>query len=173
MDLEKYIRVVPDWPKPGISFKDITPLLGDAAAFHHVVTQMAAPFYDAKIAKVFGIEARGFLFAGALAAVLGCGAGIVRKQGKLPWKTVSTSYALEYGTAAIEIHEDAVRAGERVIVVDDIIATGGTLQAALTLLEQTRAAIVGVSVLGTLDFLPGAGFIAQRYPLHTLIHFSS
>lgn len=173
MDLIKYIRVVPDWPKQRISFKDITPLLKDRRAFRATIQGLARPFKGKKIDVVVGIDARGFLLAGAVAQEIRCGVAVVRKKGKLPWKTVSESYALEYGTATLEIHRDAVRKGERVLIVDDILATGGTLDAAIKLVKKLKGVVAGVSVLGTLDFLPGAARISKQYDFCSLIRFAS
>ena len=173
MSLERYIRTVPDWPKKGISFKDITPLLKDGKVFRAAIQGLARPFKRKTIDAVAGIDARGFLLAGAMAQELHCGVAIVRKKGKLPWKRVRQSYALEYGMATLEMHRDAVRKGERILIVDDILATGGTLGAAIKLIEKLGGIVVGISVLGTLDFLPGAVRIAKKYPLHSLIHFDS
>jgi adenine phosphoribosyltransferase len=149
------LRDVPDFPEPGVLFKDITPLIGDGAALAAVARVMAEPYRDAGLTSVVGLEARGFIFGTAVALELGVGFVPVRKAGKLPAQTVSLDYSLEYGTATIEIHEDAVLAGERVVVVDDVLATGGTAAAAVELLEQVGAEVVAVDVVVELAALRG------------------
>src|SRR6201997_5252980 len=134
-DLRATIRTIPDYPKPGIMFRDITTLLGNARAFRRAVDEMVQPYAGMKIDKVAGIEARGFILGGAVAHQLSVGFVPVRKQGQLPWKTIGEDYALEYGVDRVEIHEDAVKKGENVIFVDDLIATGATAFAAIKLLE--------------------------------------
>jgi adenine phosphoribosyltransferase len=153
--LETYIRDVPDFPKPGIVFKDIAPLLASPEALTAAVGALAEPFKDDSIAKVAGIEARGFIFGAAVAQLLGCGFVPVRKPGKLPWKTRRVEYALEYGTDALEIHEDAFADGERVLIVDDVLATGGTAAAAGEVVRDLGADLVGYSLLIELSFLDG------------------
>ena len=147
------IRDVPDYPRPGILFKDITPLLADPAAFGAVVDALGGGF--GRIDKVTGIEARGFILAAPVACRLRAGFVPVRKQGKLPSATYAQSYALEYGTATIEVHTDAFAPGERVLIVDDVLATGGTARATASLIKQTGAHVVGVAVLMELSFLNG------------------
>ena len=149
------LRDVPDFPEPGVLFKDITPLIGDGAALAAVARVMAEPYRDAGLTSVVGLEARGFIFGTAVALELGVGFVPVRKAGKLPAQTVSLDYSLEYGTATIEIHEDAVLARERVVVVDDVLATGGTAAAAVELLEQVGAEVVAVDVVVELAALRG------------------
>lgn len=149
------IRDVPDFPKPGIVFRDITPLLQDPELLCEAVAAMAAPVRNADITRILAIESRGFLFAAPLALELGSGLALARKKGKLPWKTRQVEYALEYGTDAIEIHMDAIRPGERVLVVDDLIATGGTAEAAVRAAREAKAEVVGVSVLIELADLNG------------------
>jgi adenine phosphoribosyltransferase len=161
-----HIRDVPDFPKPGILFKDITPLLDDGAAFRAVIDGIRAEHGDFDV--VAGIEARGFLVAAPLAYAAGVGVVPIRKAGKLPSKVVSTSYALEYGTATIEMHADAVRPGQRVLVVDDVLATGGTLLAALGLLNDIGAKVSGVSVILELAGLGGRARLAG-WPLHAVL----
>ncbi len=170
MKLESYIRNIPDFPKPGIQFKDITPLLADSKAFQTAIEKMAEPFTDKGITKVVGIEARGFLFAAPIAVHLNAGVVPLRKPGKLPYKTVQHTYDLEYGTDTIEIHEDAVSKGERILLVDDLLATGGTIGAACSLLEKLGGDIVGISFLIELAFLKGREKI-RGYPIHSLITF--
>ncbi|MCD0448990.1 adenine phosphoribosyltransferase [Actinocorallia sp. API 0066] len=148
------IRDVPDYPQPGVLFKDITPLLDDSAAFHAVITAMAAAAPDG-VTKVAGLEARGFLLAAPIALALGVGVVPVRKSGKLPAETYAQTYDLEYGTATIEIHRDALRPEDRVLIVDDVLATGGTAQAAASLVHKAGAEVSGLSVLMELGFLKG------------------
>jgi adenine phosphoribosyltransferase len=159
-DLRTFIRDVPDFPKPGIVFKDITPLLLDAGAFTRAVAGMADPFRAAAITKVVAIESRGFLFAGPIALRLGVGLVPVRKPGKLPATRGRVEYQLEYGTDALEMHADALGPGDRVLVVDDVLATGGTAQAAGALVRQHGAAVHGYSFLVDLAFLAGRARLA-------------
>jgi adenine phosphoribosyltransferase len=147
------IRDVPDYPTPGIVFKDITPLLGDGAALRAVVSGLARG--HGPIDKVAGIEARGFILAASAACELGAGFVPVRKQGRLPGPTYAQSYQLEYGTATIEVHQDAFRPGERVLIVDDVLATGGTAEATANLVQRAGAEIVGIAVILELTFLGG------------------
>ena len=149
------IRDVPDFPKPGILFKDITPLLADPQALHAATEALAAPYHDSRIDLVIGIEARGFIFGTAVAGLLGTGFVPIRKPEKLPRETRSVSYELEYGRDALEIHADAVAAGQRVLLVDDLLATGGTSRAACDLLAGMEAEIVEVAVLIELELLKG------------------
>jgi adenine phosphoribosyltransferase len=153
--LRAAIRDVIDFPHAGIIFKDITPILSDGALFHESISLLCATAGDTKIDKVVGIDARGFIFAAAVADRLGAGFVPVRKKGKLPWKTRQVAYALEYGESIVELHEDAVLPGETVLVVDDLLATGGTAAAAVKLLEELGANIAGISVLIELNFLQG------------------
>ena len=150
------IRDVPDFPQKGVVFKDITPVLADRAAFREVIDAFAARWRDARIDKVVGIESRGFLFAAPLAYALGAGVTVVRKPGKLPWQVIREVYALEYGEGALELHVDAVAPGDRVLVVDDVLATGGTAEAAGKLVTRQGATLVGYSFLAELTFLHGA-----------------
>jgi adenine phosphoribosyltransferase len=154
-ELQSFIRDVPDFPKPGILFKDITPMLGNAGAFAGCLELLATALAPYRPAYLAGIESRGFIFASALANKLGVGFVPMRKPGKLPWRTKRQSYALEYGTDAIEIHEDAVPAGARVAVVDDLLATGGTANAAIQLLRGCGAEVVAAAFVIELGFLQG------------------
>ncbi len=157
MSIEKImeaIRDVPDFPKPGIIYKDITPLLKDSELFAETVNIIASGLKE-KPDYIVGIEARGFILGAALALHLGCGFIPVRKKGKLPYKTVEESYSLEYGEATVEIHSDAVKPGEKVFIVDDVLATGGTASAAIQLLKKINAEITGISFLLELSFLNG------------------
>ena len=154
-EIEHLIRDVPDFPERGIIFKDISPLLANGPALEMVIEAMAKPYTDSKVEQVVGIESRGFIFGLGIALSLGCGFIPVRKPGKLPYKTVSQTYDLEYGTDMVEIHVDALEAGQRVLVVDDVLATGGTMQATCQLLHKLNASIIGVSFLMELNFLRG------------------
>ena len=170
MELETIIRDVPDFPKKGIIFKDITTLLQDGEAFRLALNRMLKKYLDTKIDKVMGIEARGFIFAGVLAYKLGCGFVPARKPGKLPYRTIREEYTLEYGTNALEIHEDAIKAGEKVLIVDDLLATGGTALAAALLAEKLGGKVAGIEFLIELDFLKGREKLA-KYPVHSLITY--
>ena len=156
MDLNPLIRDVPDFPKPGIIFKDITPLLRDPRALAHVITALAAPYHGKGITQVVGIESRGFILAPAVALALGAGFIPVRKPGKLPWKALRQSYGLEYGQDTLEIHDDALTAADRVLIVDDVLATGGTAHAATTLVSRLGATVHAAAFLIDLTFLGGA-----------------
>lgn len=153
--LRALIQDVPDFPRPGIVFRDITGLLADAAGFRDAVNELAAAHRTAAVAMVAGIESRGFILGGAIAHVLGAGFLAVRKQGRLPRSTVSEAYQLEYGEAVLEIHADAIRPGQRVLVVDDLLATGGTAAATVALLQRLGADVVGCAFLVELDGLGG------------------
>ena len=169
-EVKKFILDVPDFPKKGIVFKDITPLLGDGEAFRAAIDQLAAPFEDKGIAQVAGVESRGFLLATAIAFKLGAGVIPIRKKGKLPRKTLSAEYALEYGTDSVECHADAARPGAKVLLVDDVLATGGTASASVRLLETLGAKIVGVAFLIELDFLKGREKL-KKHAIHSLLHY--
>jgi adenine phosphoribosyltransferase len=160
------IRDIPDYPKPGIVFKDITPLLADGPALQAVVRALASG--HGPVDKVVGIEARGFILAASAACELGSGFVPVRKQGRLPGPTYAQSYELEYGTATVEVHQDAFRPGERVLIIDDVLATGGTAQATASLVRRAGADIVGVAVIMELTFLGGRAKLAGE-PLRTLV----
>ncbi len=162
------IRTIPDFPEPGIQFKDITPLLKDAEGFASTIEAMAQPWLGQSIDAVVAIEARGYMLGAPLATRLGCGFVPVRKVGKLPFHTYRAEYALEYGTAAIEIHRDAVGLGERVLIIDDVLATGGTLSAAAHLVHQTGGTVAGMGVLMELSFLPGRARL-KGFDLRSLI----
>jgi adenine phosphoribosyltransferase len=149
------VRDVPDFPQPGIIFKDITPVLADPALFRLTIDALAEGLEEAGITKVMGIDARGFIFAGAVADRLGLGFIPVRKKGKLPWETVQVAYALEYGENVMEMHRDAVAPGERVWLIDDVLATGGTAAAAAGLVEQLGGVVAGMTFLIELGFLEG------------------
>lgn len=155
VDLRKYIRDIPDFPKPGILFRDLTPLLADPAALRAAVDAVAEPFRDDGIEQVIGIESRGFILGAPVALALGTGLVIVRKPGKLPGRTTSVTYDLEYGSDTLEMHEDAIAPGQRVLVVDDLVATGGTAAAGVRLARQTGAEVVGCAFLIELVALGG------------------
>ena len=170
--LQRLIIDVPDYPEPGIVFKDITPLLADHGAFAEVIDALASAGRDASgvkvVDKVVGMEARGFILAAPVALALGVGFVPVRKVGKLPRETYQVSYALEYGDATLELHRDAVSPGERVLLVDDVLATGGTVAATRELVESCGGTVTGVAVLMELSFLPGRDAIGDL-PLHSLL----
>lgn len=168
--LKAAIRDVVDFPKPGIIFKDITPILADGMLFRESISLLCETAGNVKIDKVVGIDARGFIFAAAVADRLGAGFVPVRKKGKLPWKTHQTAYALEYGEAIVELHEDAVKPGETILLVDDLLATGGTAAAAVKLLDEQGAHIVGISVLIELEFLKGRSKLAP-HPVSAILRY--
>jgi adenine phosphoribosyltransferase len=169
--LAAHVRDVPDFPKPGVLFKDITPLLADAQAFRECVDALAAPWQGQRIDAVCGIEARGFIFGAALAHALETGFVPLRKPGKLPAATLGADFELEYGQARLEVHADAVAAGARVLIVDDVLATGGTLVAARQLAERLGADIAGASVVIELAFLRGRERWPADMPLHSLLRY--
>lgn len=168
--LEKLIRDIPDFPEEGVVFKDITPVLADPGAFNELVGAMSEPFHEKGITKVAGIEARGFTLATPVADRIGAGFIPLRKPGKLPYETVKEEYELEYGIDALEVHTDAVLEGEKVLLVDDVIATGGTAQAAIQLLRHVGADVVGFSVFIELVFLGGANKV-DNVPIHALLRY--
>ncbi|HLN61611.1 MAG TPA: adenine phosphoribosyltransferase [Symbiobacteriaceae bacterium] len=170
MDFKQYVRTIEDFPKPGISFKDITTLLQDKEAFHGAIETIARRFEGKQIDVVTGPEARGYILASALAFRLGAAFVPVRKPGKLPYKTKRISYALEYGEDALEVHEDAFRAGQNVLVVDDLLATGGTIRANIDLVESFGANVVGVGFLIELSFLEGRRKLTD-YDVMSLIQY--
>jgi adenine phosphoribosyltransferase len=163
------VRDVPDFPKPGIRFKDITPALADPAALAQVVQVLIAPWRSAGVQAVVGIEARGFILGAAMAQALGAGFVAMRKPGKLPARTLSQSYGLEYGKDCLEVHEDALPAGTRVVVVDDVLATGGTLGAALALCERLQLDVQGVGVLIELEALAGRTHLPAHVRIETAL----
>ncbi len=168
--LEDLIRDIPDFPEEGVVFKDITPVLADPTAFATLIDEMSAPFMDKGITKVAGIEARGFTLATPVAGRIGAGFIPLRKPGKLPYETVKEEYELEYGMDALEVHIDAVLEDEKVLLVDDVIATGGTAKAAIQLLRHVGADVVGLSVFIELVFLGGVEKI-DSVPLHALLRY--
>ena len=173
MDIENikaYIRNIPDFPKPGIQFKDITPLVKDPTMLKLAVSELIRPFRDMGITVVAGMEARGFIFGSLAANEMNIGFVPLRKPGKLPYDVQSISYDLEYGSAELEIHIDAVNKGDRVILVDDLIATGGTAAASCRLIQQLGATIIGCAFVVELDELNGRKKLSD-YPVHSLIHY--
>jgi adenine phosphoribosyltransferase len=169
-DLRAKIRDIKDFPTEGVLFKDITTLLKDAPAFRYVIDHLASRYQRAGVEVVVGIESRGFIFGGALAHQIKAGFVPVRKLGKLPGKTIEVEYELEYGRDALAIHEDAIKAGQKVLAVDDLLATGGTMAATLRLIEQLGGQVVGVAFMIELAFLHGREKLKQ-YPLHSLITY--
>jgi len=173
LDLKEHIRTIPDFPEPGIMYRDITTLLSHPAAFQQSIDELAAPFQEAKIDAVAGIDARGFIFGTAVALALGVGFVPVRKKGKLPFETYEQDYQLEYGTDTLQIHADAVSEGQRVLVIDDLIATGGTAEAAIKLLQRTKCDVVGAAFVIDLPDLGGATRIeALGVAVTALVTFS-
>ncbi len=167
-DLLARLRDVEDFPKPGIVFKDITPVLADPVLFGRVVNALSAPFRGEHVTKVIGVEARGFMFGAPAALALSAGFVPARKPGKLPWRTLQERYALEYGTDGLELHQDALAPGERVVVVDDLLATGGTAAAVGKLVERLGGVLVGYAFVAELGFLPGRERL--HHPrVHTLL----
>src|SRR5579862_7668349 len=172
IDLRDAIRSIPDYPKPGILFRDITTLLGDARSFRRAVDELVQPWAGSKIDKVAGIEARGFIIGGAVAHQVSAGFVPIRKKGKLPHTTVRIAYSLEYGLDEMEMHEDAVGKGERVVLVDDLIATGGTAEGAVKLLRQQGAEVLAACFIIDLPELGGADKLRKLdVPVRTLIGF--
>ena len=168
--LRAAVRDVVDFPKPGIIFKDITPILADGKLFRESISLLCESAGGVKIDMVVGIDARGFIFAAAVADRLGAGFVPVRKKGKLPWKTRQTAYSLEYGESIVELHEDAVKPGESILLVDDLLATGGTAAAAVKLLDELGANLIGISVLIELTFLKGRAKLAP-HPVKAILDF--
>jgi len=171
-DLKALVRTIPDYPKKGIMFRDVTTLLGHAQGFKAAIAQLAEPYRVLRIDAVAGIEARGFILGGAVADRLGCGFVPIRKRGKLPWKTIGQEYTLEYGVDAIEIHEDAIARGTRVLIVDDLIATGGTAEAAVKLVRRSGGDIVGAAFIVDLPELGGVRLLKSHgVECHALMAF--
>ncbi len=168
--IKAQIRDVPDFPKPGIVFKDITPVLQNPEMLRLVIDHLADHYKDQNIDVLVGIESRGFIFGTALAYAMGKGISLVRKPGKLPWKKQSQTYTLEYGEDTLEIHEDAVADGARVLVVDDLLATGGTAEATCSLIEKVGGTVAGCAFLIELEFLEGRKRLTQHKP-YALVHY--
>ncbi|MBF9036549.1 adenine phosphoribosyltransferase [Rhodobacterales bacterium HKCCE2091] len=170
--VEDYIRTIPDFPKPGIMFRDVTTLFNDPRGFRLAVDQLLAPYVGARIDQVAGLEARGFILGGAIAHQLGKGFVPIRKKGKLPGPTIAEDYELEYGAATVEVHDDAIEAGARVLLVDDLLATGGTAAAGIRLIERLGAEVVGTAFVIDLPDLGGrAKLEGMGFEIHTLCAF--
>ncbi|MDP9075371.1 MAG: adenine phosphoribosyltransferase [Actinomycetota bacterium] len=169
--LKDFVRDIPDFPKPGVVFKDITPLLADPRAFHHSIDALADHFADRKIDKVLGVEARGFIIAAPIAYRFGAGFVPVRKVGKLPWQVHRQQYLLEYGADALEIHNDALAEGEQTLIIDDVLATGGTASAAAQLVERLGGKVTGVGFVIELGFLAGRGKL-EGYDAVSLVEYA-
>ena len=170
IDLREFIRDIPDFPKPGIAFKDITPLLGSPAAFRASIDALAEKFKDARIDTIAAAEARGFIFGAPLALKLDAGFVPIRKPGKLPYATVALEYQLEYGTDRLEVHTDAFTPGSRVLLIDDVLATGGTMAACCELIRQTGADVIGCAFLMELSFLDGRSKLAPHEVTSLIIY---
>lgn len=170
VDLDRYIRDVPDFPKPGIVFKDITPLLASPEAFSAAIDALVTPFRNAGITRVAAVESRGFIFGGPVAQQLGAGFVPIRKPGKLPWTTIRNEYVLEYGTDVLEMHDDALTRDDRVLIVDDVLATGGTAAAAVRLAQDLGAEVVACAMVIELKFLAGRSKLGNT-PLHALLTY--
>ncbi len=169
-DLKSKIREIADWPEKGISFKDITPLLQNGEAFKFVIDEMCRLFEQNPPDIIVGIDARGFILSAAVAYKLGIGLAIIRKRGKLPHKTISQEYALEYGINTIEIHEDSIQKDQKVLLVDDVLATGGTMEATCKLIERLGGEVIGISFLIELDYLNGRDKL-NKYQINSLVHY--
>ena len=171
INLKNKIRNIPDFPQKGVIFRDIAPLLEDKIAFRQVTKALVKKYKYKKIDKVVGIDARGFILAGILASRLKAGMVMVRKKGKLPYETEVVEFDLEYGKATLEIHKDSIKKGERILLVDDVLATGGTMEAVIKLVEKLKGKIVGIAFLIILDYLPGRKRL-NKYNLYSLINYS-
>lgn len=172
--LDQKIRRVPNFPKPGILFYDITTVLEDKEAWQQLVDELCKKYEDIKIDKIVGIDARGFLLAAAMGYKLKTGISLIRKKGKLPYKTKEASYEKEYGFDTIEMHQDTIKPGEKVLIVDDLLATGGTMLASIDLVEQMQGKIIGIQFVINLSFLPGLEKIKSKgYPINYLISYDS
>lgn len=172
MNLKKKIREIQDWPIRGVNFKDITTLLQDRKVFKYVIDEMVESYKASKIDKIVAIDARGFLLASPIAYKLGCGVSLVRKKGKLPYKTIEEKYTKEYGPDLLTIHEDTIKKGDRVLIIDDLLATGGTMEATVKLVERLGGIIIGISFIINLPFLKGSKKL-KKYKLNWLISYDS
>lgn len=170
MDLRNYIQIVEDWPKPGISFKDITPLMADGEAYHYATDQIVEYARDKNIDIIVGPEARGFIIGCPVAYSLGVGFAPVRKEGKLPRETVKVDYGLEYGKDVLTIHKDAIKPGQRVLITDDLLATGGTIEATIQLVEKLGGVVAGIAFLIELTYLEGRNKL-DGYDILTVMEF--
>jgi len=169
--LENSIRNIPDFPKPGILFRDVTTLIQNKTAFKKSIDLLVKQYKGKRFDKVVGVEARGFIFGATVANKIGAGFVPVRKKGKLPFKTISTTYALEYGTDTLEIHQDAISAGEKILIIDDLLATGGTVAAAVELVKQLGGKVAGIGFVIELVDLKGKDKL-KEYPVYSLVKFS-
>jgi adenine phosphoribosyltransferase len=172
MNLKTKIREIPDWPVKGVNFKDITTLLQDGKVFKYVIDEMISPYKAAEINKVVAIDARGFLLASPIAYKLGCGVSLVRKKGKLPYKTIEEKYIKEYGPDLLTINEDTIEKGDRVLIIDDLLATGGTMEATVKLVERLGGTIIGISFIIDLPFLGGSKKL-RKYKLNWLVSYDN
>lgn len=170
INLKSKIREVPDWPKKGVNFKDITPLLQDKEAFKYAIDVLCELYLKNRPDVIVGIDARGFILSAAMAYKLGTGLVIIRKKGKLPPKTIQQEYALEYASETIEMREDAIKSGQKVLVVDDVLATGGTMKATCDIVERLGGEIIGITFLIELDFLKGREKL-KKYKINSLLHY--
>lgn len=170
MNLKSKVREIPDWPIKGVNFKDITTLLQDGKTFRYVIKKLTEPFLKEKIDIVVAIDARGFLLASPIAYKIGCGVCLIRKKGKLPYKTLEEKYEKEYGPDVLTIHEDAINKGDKVLIIDDLLATGGTMSATVKLVERLGGEIIGISFIIDLPFLGGSKKLS-RYKLHWLVSY--
>lgn len=170
MDLKKYIRDVPDFPQRGVMFRDITTLIKEPKAFRFVIDRLVEQYRNVKIDKIVSVEARGYIFGGALAYALGCGLVPVRKQGKLPAETIRLEYDLEYGKNVIEIHKDGIKKGEKVLTLDDVLATGGTMLATCKMVEMLGGIVVGCAFVANLTYLPGTKTL-KEYSVFSVIEY--
>ncbi|MFA5024957.1 MAG: adenine phosphoribosyltransferase [Candidatus Shapirobacteria bacterium] len=170
MDIKPFIREVPNWPVVGVNFKDITTLLQDKKLLKYTIDEMSKPFLKKGVDKVVAIDARGFILASTIAYNIGCGLSLVRKKGKLPYETIEESYQKEYGLDVLTIHKDAIKKGEKVLIVDDLLATGGTVMAAAKLVERLGGEIVGMSFIVDLPFLGGSQKL-KSYKLNYLVSY--
>ncbi|PFO03597.1 adenine phosphoribosyltransferase [Neobacillus bataviensis] len=170
MDLREFITIVPDWPKPGIKFKDITPLMNNGEAYKYATDQIVAYAKERQIDIIVGPEARGFIIGCPVAYSLGVGFAPVRKEGKLPRETIKVSYGLEYGKDVLTIHKDAIQPGQRVLITDDLLATGGTIEATIKLVEQLGGVVAGIAFLVELSYLEGRSKL-DGYDVLTLMHY--
>lgn len=168
--IKSNVREILDWPEKGVSFKDITPLLQNKEIFSKLIDILAIPYISKKIDKIVGIDARGFIFAAALAYKLKTGLVIVRKKGKLPFKTISKRYSLEYASSVLEMHQDSILPGERVVLIDDVLATGGTMKATIDMIEKLKGKIIGVDFLIELTYLNGRKNL-KGYKVKSLIKY--
>ncbi len=170
LNLKSKIREIPNWPTKGINFKDLSPILNNSRYFRYVINNIAKPFIKNKPDVVIGIDARGFIFAAAVAYKLNLGLVMIRKKGKLPWKKIQRRYKLEYGDSAIEIHKDAIKPGEKVLIIDDVLATGGTMKAAVDLVEKLKGRIIGIGFVAELAFLKGRKML-RNYNVYSLVKY--